>query len=125
MTSRTPQQTDSGTATDLATVYRLPRAGGPVVQQHPRRGRLPKCVLSLWRAKFDRSEAAAVLALEAQFKVALQAQHECFQRCMAYSLEKKEFELRNDALKIEYELLVKQMKAIEAQIARAAKNGAT
>lgn len=106
------------------TVYRLPGAGGPAVQQHPPRGRRPRCVLSLWRAKFNRSQAATVLALEALLKVALQARKECFQRCTAFSLEEKEFERRNAAITVEYELLAKQVKAIEAEIAQAAKGGA-
>lgn len=109
----------------LATVYRLPGAGGPAVQQHPRCGRHSKCVLSLWRARFDRAQAAEVLALEAQLKVVLQARHECFQRCAAFSREEKEFERRNAALTMEFDLLAKQVKAIEAQIAQAAKEGVT
>ena len=107
-----------------AAVVRLAGADGPAIQQHPPRGRRPKHVLSLWRARLARSQAVAVLALESQCRLARQRRKECFERCLALTRERKEVERRDDVIGIEYGVLDKLVKDIEAQIAQAAKGGA-
>lgn len=115
---------DVGGDNRTGVVVRLPCADGSVISQRiPRSDRMPKDVISLWRARFDRSQAATVLALEAQLKLALQMRNECYQRSKVLIAELKEAEERDKSNAVEYDVLHSQVKAIEAQIAQAAKGG--
>ena len=110
--------------TSPATVIRLPSADGQPIQQHPSRGRRPKHVLSLWRARLDRSQALAVIALDAQIELAVEVRHACHLRCLALSEERREIERRDEAIHIEYKVLADLVKVLEARRALAAKGGA-
>lgn len=107
-----------------ATVIRLPSADGQAIQQHPPRGRRPKHVLSMWRARFDRSQAVAVFALDAQIELAVEVRHACYLRGLALSKERREIERRDEAIRIEYKVLADLVRALEARRALAAKGGA-
>lgn len=114
----------AGLRRGIAAVVRLPHADSPIVQQSPPRGRRPKHVLSLWRARMDRPQAINVLALEAQLALVLQAKYECYQRSKVLSLNLKEAD-RLDRLNVdEYGLLDRQSESIKEQLALAAKAGA-
>ena len=102
----------------------LAGADNPAIQQHPPRGRRPKHVLSLWRGRLNRSQAVTVFALEAQHALALKMRHDCHLRCVALTAERMAFEELDKAITVEYKVLARQVKAIEAQIAQAAKCGA-
>ena len=107
-----------------ATVIRLPSADGQPIQQHPSRGRRPTHVLSLWRARFDRSHAATVLALDAQIALALEMRSACNLRYVELSNERREIQGRCEAMSIEYDIFTKMIKDLEARRAQAAKGGA-
>lgn len=100
-----------------AAVVRLSSADAPAVQQHPPRGRRPKHVLSLWRARLDRSQAVTVLALQAQLALVRQAQDECQQRgrvLWANLNEAERLDKLNDA---ENRVLNQQLATVKAQLA--------
>lgn len=106
-----------------AAVVRLASADGPVVQQHPPRGRRPKNVLSLWRARLDHTQAVKVLALQAQFELVQNAKDECLQRAKAAWANLKEAERLDKLIDTEYSVLKQQLEAIKAQLAQAAERG--
>lgn len=109
---------------DSAAVVRLSSADGPAIQQNRPRGPLPKRVLSLWRARLDRSQAVTVLALQAQLALVQQAQEECDQRGMVRAANLKEAERLDKLNTAEYSVLNQQIATIKAQLAQAAKGGA-
>lgn len=111
-------------ATGTAAVTRLASAEGPAIQQNRPRGALPKHVLSLWRARFDHSQAVAVLALEAQLALVQQTKEECYQRCKVQWANLKEAERLEKLNTDEYSVLNQQVATIKAQLAQAAKGGA-
>lgn len=107
-----------------ATVIRLPSADGEAVQQHPPRGRRPKHVLSLWRARLDRSQVVTVLALQAQLALVQQTQDECNARAEVAWANLKEAERLDKLIDAELRVLGQQIKSIKAQLAQAAKGAA-
>ena len=107
-----------------AAVVRLASAGAPAVQQHPPRGRRPKHVLSLWRARLDRSQAVTVLALQAQLALVEQMQEKCFQHGKALWANLREAERLDKLNDAEFSVLSQQLATIKAQLAQAAKGGA-
>lgn len=107
-----------------AAVVRLASADGPAIQQHPPRGPRPKHVLSLWRARLDRSQAVNVLALQAQVALVQQLHKECYQRGEVLWANRKEAERLDNLNAAEYSVLNQQILTIKAQIAHAAKGGA-
>ena len=107
-----------------AAVVRLASAGAPAVQQHPPRGRRPKHVLSLWRARLDRSQAVTVLALQAQLALVRQTQEECHQRGEVLWANLKEAERLHKLNTAEYSVLNQQLATVKVQLAQAAKAGA-
>ena len=107
-----------------AAVVRLASADGPAIPQHPPRGRRPKHVLSLWRARLDRSQAVIVLALQAQLALVEQTQEECFQRGKVLWTNVREAERLDKLNDAEFSVLNQQLATIKAQLAQAAKGGA-
>ena len=106
-------------------VVRLASADGPAIQQNrPRGGPRPKHVLSLWRARLDRSQAVAVLALQAHLALVHRAQEECYQRGEMLWANLKEAERLDKLNTAEYSVLNQQFATIKAQLAQAAKGGA-
>jgi len=61
-----------------ATVLRLPTAVAAPVQQEGRRGRHPKGITSLWRARSDRAPHARVMRLRAQLDLIRQARADSY-----------------------------------------------
>ena len=98
-------------------VVRLPGADDPAIQQHPPRGRRPKHVLSLWRARLDRSQAVTVLALQAQLALVRQAQDECHQRGEMLWANLEEAERLDKLNTAEYSVLNQQLATVKAQLA--------
>lgn len=107
-----------------AAVVRLASADGPAIQQNRPRGPRPKHVLSLWRARLDRSQAVAVLALQAHLALVHRAQEECHQRGEMLWANLKEAERLDKLNTAEYGVLNQQFATIKAQLAQAAKGGA-
>ena len=110
--------------TGTAAVVRLASADGPAIQQRPPRGPRPKHVLSLWRARLDRSQAVTVLALQAQLALVEQTQEECFQHGKTLWANLKEAERLDKLNDAEFSVLSQQLATIKAQLAQAAKGGA-
>ena len=107
-----------------AAVVRLASADGPPIQQRPPRGPRPKHVLSLWRARLDRSQAVTVLALQAQLALVEQTQEKCFQHGKALWANLREAERLDKLNDAEFSVLNQQLATIKAQLAQAAKAGA-
>lgn len=107
-----------------AAVVRLPGADGPAIQQRPPRGRRPKHVLSLWRARLDRSQALTVLALQAQLALLVQMDEESYRRGEVLWTNMNESKRLHDLNLAEGRVLNQQLLTIKAQLAQAAKVGA-
>ena len=123
-TQRDATGRDAVRANGTAAVIRLASADGPAIQQNRPRGARPKHVISLWRARFDRSQAVAVLALEAQLALVQQTKTECYQRCKVLWANLKEAERLEKLNTDEYSVLNQQVATIKEQLAQAAKGGA-
>ena len=99
-------------------VLRLPSAATQPVVQQSRRGRLPKHVPTLWRARLDRSGATRVLQLQAQLAFVQGESAQAYTKFMVAFSAMKAAEREVDRLSAIHKELIDLTKCLKAQLGK-------